>query len=66
MNKRLRDVLLFVSGLTFLSYQNFFTDGGADPTMVGAALVMMVGAPGVYRLLDRFDGSKGPDAPKEE
>lgn len=62
MDPRLRDILLFVSGLAVIAHQTLLAKS-ASPTLVGAALTMMVGAPAVYRFLDKFtehnkDGEK--------
>lgn len=51
MNPNLRDILLFVAGLSVLAHQTIVA-ASPSPTLVGAALAMMIGAPAVYRVLD--------------
>lgn len=54
MDARLRDILLFTAGLGVLIHQTLVARS-ASPTLVGAALTMMIGAPAVYHFLSRFD-----------
>lgn len=54
MNSKLRDVLLFVGGFAGMMHQTVLI---AQPqaVLVGAFLAMMVGAPALSRLLDRWE-----------
>lgn len=55
MDPRLRDVLLMAGGLAGMAHQTLLAPS-PSPTLVGAFLAMMLGAPVVYRLVDRFTG----------
>jgi hypothetical protein len=54
MDHRLRDIMLFSSGLFVLAYETIVSEH-TSPTLVGASLTMMLGAPAVYHVLGRFD-----------
>lgn len=54
MDARLRDILLFSAGLAVMIHQTLLATN-VSPTLVGAALTMMIGAPAVYHFLSRFD-----------
>lgn len=54
MDPRLRDVLLFFGGLAGMAHQTLFA-AHPQAVLIGAFLSMMLGAPVVYRLLDRWE-----------
>lgn len=54
MNPRLRDVLLFLGGGAGIAHQTIIADH-AQTILVVSFIAMMVGAPALYRLLDRWD-----------
>lgn len=63
MDPRLRDFLLVIGGLAIMAHQTLVAKT-ASPTLVGAALAMMFGAPVAYRVFDRLLGpAKGEDKP---
>jgi hypothetical protein len=54
LNDKLRDILLFLGGATIVMHQAFIAHE-KSPVVIGAGLSMMLGAPVVYRLLNRWD-----------
>lgn len=54
MNPRLRDILLFFAGLAGIAHQALFAEH-PQAVLIGAFLAMMLGAPVVYRLLERWE-----------
>lgn len=54
MHPRLRDVLLFVGGGAVLVHQTAIAES-AQTVLVAAGIAMMIGAPAIYRMLDRWD-----------
>ena len=54
MNERLRDTLLFVGGFAGMVYETAIAEQ-VSVILVGAFLATMLGAPVVYRLLDRWE-----------
>lgn len=67
MHPTLRDILLFSSGFAVLMWQNFYADD-VSPILVATAVSMMIGAPTIYRVLDKADkklNDKNGTPPKE-